>query len=72
MKRCEVLVPFHLKATDTIYVPGDIIEVSDAQLAKINAISANMVTVLGEVKKTAVEQEQEVPKKNRTRKPKEQ
>ena len=70
MKRCEVLVPFHLKATDTVYVPGDIIEVSDAQLAKIEAISRNMVSVLGEVKETAVEQE--APKKTRTRKPKEQ
>ena len=49
MKRCEVLIPLHLKATDTFYVPGDIIEVSDAQLAKIRAISVNMVTVLGEV-----------------------
>ena len=49
MKRCEVLIPFHMSATNTDHVPGDIIEVSDAQLAKIRAISVNMVSVLGEV-----------------------
>lgn len=48
MKRCEVQIPFHLKATDTIYVPGDTVSVSDEQLAKILAINKNMVIVLGE------------------------
>lgn len=48
MKRCEVRIPFHLKATDTIYVPGDTVLVSDEQLAKIQAINKNMVVVLGE------------------------
>ena len=65
MKRCEVLIPFHLKATDTIYVPDDIIEVSEEQLAKIKAIDENMVKVLGDVEEPAAE---EKPKK--TRKPK--
>ena len=51
MKRCMVLNPFHLLATDTIHVPGDIIEVSDEQLAKIRAIGRNIVEVLGEVEK---------------------
>ena len=50
MKRCEVLIPFHLIATDTIHVPGDIIEVSDEQLDKILAIRKDMVSVLAEVK----------------------
>ena len=50
MKRCEVLIPFHLIATDTIHVPGDIIEVSDEQLAKILAIRTDMVSVLADVK----------------------
>lgn len=49
MKRCEVLVPFHMIATNTDYVPGDVIEVSDEQLAKIKAVNVNMVLVLGEV-----------------------
>lgn len=70
MKRCEVMIPFHLKATDTIYVPGDIIEVSDAQLAMINAIDARMVKVLGDVKPVAAESAAEKPTKKR--KPKEQ
>ena len=50
MKRCEVLIPFHLKATDTIHVPGDIIEVSEEQLAKILDIRKDMVSVLEDVK----------------------
>lgn len=49
MKRCEVLIPFHMTATNTDHVPGDVIEVSDEQLAKIRAINVNMVLVLGEV-----------------------
>lgn len=51
MKRCKVLIPFHLKDTDTIYVPGDEIEVSDEQLANIQSIRKDMVEVLAEVKK---------------------
>ena len=50
MKRVIVEVPFHLKATDTIYNVGDIIEVSDKQLEKILAIRKDMVTVLADVK----------------------
>ena len=51
MLRVEVLIPFHLIATDTDHVPGDIIEVSAEQLARILAVNPNMVLVLGEVKK---------------------
>ena len=51
MKRCKVLIPFHLKATDTIYEPDDVIEVSEEQLAKIQSIRKDMVEVLAEVKK---------------------
>ena len=50
MKRCEVLIPFHMIATDTIHVPGDIIEVSDKQLERILAIHRKMVVVLEDVK----------------------
>ena len=53
MKRCEVLIPFHMIATDTIHVPGDIIEVSEAQLAKIQSIRKDMVSVLADVKPKA-------------------
>ena len=48
MKRVKVLIPFHLKATNTDHVPGDEITVSDEQLARIRAINVNMVLVLGE------------------------
>ena len=46
MIRVEVLIPFHMAATDTDHVPGDIIEVSEEQLSKIRAINVNMVAVL--------------------------
>ena len=62
MKRCKVLIPFHLIATDTIHVPGDIIEVSDKQLAKIKAIDENMVEVLADVVETEEEPAAEKPK----------
>ena len=42
MNRCKVLKMFHLKATDTIYAPGDVVEVSDEQLAKIDQIIAKL------------------------------
>lgn len=46
MNRCEVLIPFHMIATDTDHNIGDIIEVSDEQLAAIRAVNVNMVLVL--------------------------
>lgn len=48
MIRVEVLVPFHSKATGKDQIPGDIIEVTDEQLAAIRKVSVNMVLVLGE------------------------
>ena len=50
MKLCKVLIPFHMIATDTIHEPGDIIEVSEEQLAKICDIRRDMVSVLEDVK----------------------
>ena len=68
MKRVEVLIPFHMIATNTDHKAGDIIEVSDAQLAKIKALNINMVSVLADVAETA---EAEPEKKQRKpRKPK--
>ena len=51
MKRVEVLIPFHRGATNTDHVPGDVIEVSEEQLSKIQAVNVNMVLVLGDVEK---------------------
>lgn len=50
MKRCEVRIPFHMKATDTFHVPGDVIEISEEQLANILGLRKDMVTVLADVK----------------------
>ena len=49
MKRVRVLIPFHRSATNTDQILDDIIEVSEEELAIINAISVNMVEVLGDV-----------------------
>ena len=57
MKQVEVLIPFHMSATNTDHVPGDVIEVSEEQLAKIRDINVNMVLVLGDA--------EEKPKKTR-------
>ena len=69
MKRVKVLIPFHLIATKTDHKSGDVIEVSEEQLAKIKSINVNMVEVLGDVE-AAAEAAEEKPKKKR--KPKEQ
>jgi hypothetical protein len=51
MKRVEVLIPFHSKATNKDYVAGDVIEVTDEYLAEIRKVNVNMVLVLGDVVK---------------------
>ena len=51
MVRIKVEVPFYLIATETHLVPGDVIEVSEEQLEKIQAVDAKLVTVIGEVEK---------------------
>lgn len=50
MKRVKVEIPFHLIATNTDLVPGDEIEVSEEQLARIQAVDKRLVAVLGDVK----------------------
>lgn len=72
MFRCEVLIPFHLIATNTIHVPGDIIEVSAEQLAKIQTIRKDMVSVIGETEPAAepVEEPAAEPKKRKPKQPK--
>lgn len=65
MKRVEVLIPFHMTATNTDHVPGDVIEVSDEQLTKIRAVNVNMVMVIGEADEPVVE---EKPKKRKSKK----
>ena len=49
MKRVEVMIPFHMSATDTDHVPGDVIEVTEETLANLRKINVNMVLVLGDV-----------------------
>lgn len=68
MKRVKVEIPFHMIATDTDHVPGDVIEVSEEQLARIRAVNVNMVSVLADVEETAPKPVQ----KRKPKKPKEQ
>lgn len=51
MLRVEVLIPFHSLAANKDCVAGDVIEVTDEQLAEIKKVNVNMVLVLGEVVK---------------------
>lgn len=55
--RVEVLIPFHRTETDTDCLVGDVIEVSEEELARIRAVNVNMVIVL-----------EEKPKRKRTKK----
>lgn len=63
MKRVRVLIPFHMLATDTDHIPGEVIEVSEEQLTKIRAVNVNMVEVLADVPDEA-----EKPKKRKSKK----
>ena len=48
MKKVRVEIPFHMSATKTDHIPGDIIEVAEETLAKICEVNINMVSVLGD------------------------
>lgn len=51
MKKVRVLVPFILGDTGELLKEGKEVEVTDDQLRRIQAVSPNMVEVLGEAKK---------------------
>ena len=51
MKKVRVLVPFILGDTGELLKEGKEVEVTEDQLTRIQAISPNMVEVLGDAKK---------------------
>ena len=51
MKKVKVLTPFILGDTGELLTADKVVEVTDEQLKRIQAVSPNMVEVLGEVKK---------------------
>jgi hypothetical protein len=51
MKKVRVLVPFILGDTGELLKAGKEVEVTDDQLFRIQALSPNMVEVLGDAKK---------------------
>ena len=51
MKKVRVLVPFILGDTGELLKEGKEVEVTDDQLRRIQALSPNMVEVLGDAKK---------------------
>ena len=59
MKQVRVLVPFIDSETKTLYEAGREVELSEATIERVKAISVNMVLVLGDA---------EAPKKPRTKK----
>ena len=61
--KVKVLIPFHLTSANKDCVPGEVIEVTPNQLAKIRAINVNMVE---EVEETA--EAEEKPKKKTAKK----
>ena len=69
--KVRVLIPFHLSSANKDCVPGEVIEVTESQLAKIRAINVNMVEVVVEAEvntavdeATAVEKPKKKAKKN--------
>ncbi len=54
--KVKVLIPFHLSAKNHDCVPGEEIDVTAEQLAKIRAINVNMVEVV-EVEEPAEDEE---------------
>lgn len=58
MKRVQVYIPFHRKETGEDCKPGDEIVVSEEELARIRAVSVNMVAVLGEAEEPEGEGEE--------------
>ena len=59
MKQVRVLVPFIDSETKTLYEAGREVELPEATIERVKAISVNMVLVLGDA---------EAPKKPRTKK----
>mgnify|MGYP003305422255 FL=1 len=51
MKRVRVLIPFILGDTGELLKAGKEVEVTEDQLKRIQALSPNMVEVLGDAKK---------------------
>ena len=51
MKRVRVLIPFILGDTGELLKAGKEVEVTEDQLKRIQAVSPNMVEVLGDAKK---------------------
>ncbi len=47
--KVRVLIPFHLSAANKDCVPGEVIDVTSEQLAKIKTININMVEAVTEV-----------------------
>ncbi len=61
MKQVRVLVPFIDSETKTFYEAGREVELPEATIERVKAISVNMVLVLGDA-------EEKAPKKPRTKK----
>jgi hypothetical protein len=57
MKRVRVLIPFILGDTGELLNAGKEVDLTDDQLARVKALSPNMVEVLGDAKKPRAKKE---------------
>jgi pyridoxal/pyridoxine/pyridoxamine kinase len=57
MKKCRVLIDFILGDTGELMRVGRVIELTLDQLKRVQALSPNMVEVLGDVKKPRAKKE---------------
>mgnify|MGYP003391197759 CR=1 FL=1 len=64
--KVKVLIPFHLTSANKDCVPGEVIDVTIEQLAKIRAINVNMVEEVIEVEEE--EEPKKKPKKKKAKK----
>lgn len=68
--KVRVLIPFHLSAANKDCVPGEVIEVTESQLAKIKSINVNMVEIVEDGAENIVEDSatETKPKKKKAKK----
>lgn len=58
MMRCKVNVPFTDKVTGELYKAGAEITLSDERVAEVKAFDVNLISVIGEVKRSRKKKEQ--------------
>ena len=58
MMRCKVNVPFKDKVTEELYEAGAEITLTEERVAEVKASDINLISVIGEVKRSRKKKEQ--------------